>query len=92
MMNSNSEQIYLLMKASFDNFFSEVEKICGLSFQENQWLDTKQVCDIFNVKIGTLNAYRQRGLIPFSRIGNKCYYRVDDVKELLNDPKFNKNG
>ena len=31
----------------------------------------------------TLQHYRDTGVLPFSQIGHKCYYKCEDVERLL---------
>ncbi len=50
---------------------------------ENGWLDNQAVCRILSVSKRTLQAFRDKGLIPYSQIGHKCFYRQEDVKEFL---------
>jgi hypothetical protein len=49
----------------------------------NGWLDNQAVCQIFGISKRSLQTFRDKGLIPYSQIGHKCFYRQEDVKEFL---------
>lgn len=48
-----------------------------------RWLDNQDVCDVLGISKRTLQVYRDKGLLPFSRIRHKVFYRPEDVEELL---------
>lgn len=48
-----------------------------------KWLDNQDVCNILGISKRTLQTYRDKGLLPFSRIKNKLFYRPEDVERLL---------
>ena len=48
-----------------------------------KWLDNQDVCDTLGISKRTLQTYRDKGLLPFSRIKNKLFYKPEDVEKLL---------
>ena len=48
------------------------------------WLDNQEFMQLLKVSRRTAQNYRDSNLIAFSIIGNKIYYKVSDVEELLN--------
>lgn len=50
---------------------------------ENGWLDNQAVCQILNISKRSLQTFRDKGLIPYSQIGHKCFYKQEDVREFL---------
>ncbi len=74
-----------IIRSSFDKFEREIKELCGLTDSTDEWLDSRQVCRRLNISIRTLNYYRVRMIIPYSRFGNKCYYKVCDIIEVLNE-------
>ena len=47
-------------------------------------LDRQQeVCGILRISKKTLQVYRDKGILPFSRIKHKIFFKPDDVKKLL---------
>lgn len=47
------------------------------------WLDNTDVCEIFGIGKRTLQNYRNKGILPYSQINHKCYYRPEDVQAFL---------
>lgn len=47
------------------------------------WLDNQDVCEILDITKRTLQSYREKGLLPYSRIGYKIHYKPEDVQKLL---------
>lgn len=46
-------------------------------------IDNEVVCRYLNISKRTLQYYRERGILPYSFIGNKCYYKSEDIKTIL---------
>ena len=44
-----------------------------------KWLDNQDVCDVLGISKRTLQTYREKGLLPFSRIRHKIFYKPEDV-------------
>jgi len=50
----------------------------------DQWLDNQEFMQLLKISRRTAQNYRDTNLIAFSIIGNKIYYKLSDVEELLN--------
>lgn len=48
------------------------------------WLDIQETCQLLKISKRTLQAYRDNGILPFSQIGGKIYFRADDIETHLN--------
>jgi len=48
-----------------------------------KWLDAQDVCQLLNVCNRTLQNYRDRGTLPFSKFGGKMHYRASDIEDYL---------
>lgn len=76
---------YEAMMASFESFAGKIEVLClncgdkGLQ----KWLDNQEVCRLLSISKRTLQTYRDTGILPFSQIGHKMFYRSEDVKQLF---------
>ena len=59
--------------------------------KHTDWLHNGDVCQLLNISKRTLQHYRDTGVLPFTQIGHKCYYKREDVEALLltksNKPK-----
>ena len=47
------------------------------------WIDNKAVCLWLGISKRTLQYFRESGALPYTVIGNKCYYNAEGVKMLL---------
>ncbi len=81
------EKAYAQMKRAFEEFVLEVEEICIAPSIEKEWLDNTDVCHYLNIQPRTLNKYRNNGILPFSIIRGKCYYKTSDVEKLIEKSK-----
>lgn len=86
---------------TFDSLFSrirEIEEKSEAISRRNEdiglkkWLDSQDVCNILGVSKRTLQTYRDKGLLPFSRIRNKLFYRPEDVENLLQSSYHHNTG
>lgn len=48
-----------------------------------KWLDSQDVCEILDITKRTLQSYREKGLLPYSRIEHKIRYKPEYVQKLL---------
>ena len=55
----------------------------------SDWIDAQDVLLKLHVSSRTLQRWRISGMIPYSRVSGKCYYKKSDIWKLLND---NYNG
>ena len=95
-MKQNMEIISMDVKA-FDALAGHVEAIerkaeALCRRQEDvslkKWLDNQDVCDVLGISKRTLQTYREKGLLPFSRIRHKIFYKPEDVGKLLQSSHF----
>jgi hypothetical protein len=49
------------------------------------WIDGQIVMQALHISPRTLQTLRSNGILPFSRIGNKIYYRKSDILKVLSD-------
>jgi excisionase family DNA binding protein len=52
---------------------------------EEIWLDTFEAAKILKVSTRTLQNYRDKGTLPFSKIGSKIYFKASDIENLLTE-------
>lgn len=50
---------------------------------EEQFLDNQQFIQLMNISKRTAQSWRDEGIISFSQVGSKIYYRMKDVQTLL---------
>ena len=49
------------------------------------WLDNQKVMQLLHISPRTLQTLRSNGIVPYSRINNKIYYRRQDIQQILAD-------
>ena len=75
------------MKERFKGFSNQVKDLCGDNQDKEQWLGNEDVCALLQISLRTLQSYRDSGMLPFSLIGRKYYYRVSDMQQLIDNSK-----
>ena len=46
-------------------------------------MDSADVCRVLNITKRTLQSYRDKGILPYTRIGGKFFYRERDLADYL---------
>jgi hypothetical protein len=86
--NSNEPFAVAFRKYAAENP-SEFSKqiLCPFAEQTplSDWLDNQDVMQALHISPRTLQTLRSNGILPFSRIGNKLYYRRQDILKILSD-------
>ena len=54
-----------------------------LPADDNTWLSEREVCNFLKISAKTLLRSRNTGDVNFSTIGKKHFYKVSDIKALL---------
>lgn len=60
---------------------------------QTEWIENAELSHRINISLRTLQSYRERGVIVFSTIGRKVYYKISEVETLLKKNRIgNKNN
>ena len=75
------------MKSRFNQFSEHVRQLCSRYRppEKMNWLDNADVCEKLNVSKRTLQTYRDGGLLAYSQINHKIYYRLEDVEAFITE-------
>ena len=91
-----SEVIDLILRLSEDvqlvkAYVQTLRKSQAELFRES-WIDGQDVMQTLHISKRTLQSLRDSGVLPYSRINGKFYYKVEDIEALLesNYSGFNK--
>jgi hypothetical protein len=60
------------------------QRLKKIQFNNDVFLDNQEFLEVMNISKRTAQTWRDAGIISFSQVGNKIYYRVSDINELLN--------
>lgn len=52
-------------------------------FKEVKWLDNQEVCLMMSITKRTLQTYKDKGVLSYSKLNRKNYYKRSDVQVLL---------
>ena len=72
------------MKQSFENFSRKARELCGKERGSEKWLGNAEVCKLMQISARTLQTYRDSGILQYTKIGRKCFYRTSDVQQIIN--------
>jgi len=68
------------------------EKLKKIQSLKDVFLDNQEFLQVMNISKRTAQNWRDSGIIAYSQIGAKIYYRVSDIEELLNKNYIKKGG
>ncbi len=77
------EKTFEQMMQRLADFSKEVKELYQDGKANTEWLDNQDVCELLNISKRTLQSYRDRGILPYSQIGYKCYYKKSDIERLI---------
>jgi hypothetical protein len=84
------QQLYLLAEGDFQLLLNKLHSIeANIKSTEEKsladlWLDNEQLMKLLKVSRRTLQSWRDQGLVSFSQVGSKIYYKRKDVDAFLN--------
>jgi hypothetical protein len=78
-------ELFERMLLKFERFVDRVEVLCRLHTDKGveRWMDNQDVCLLLNISPRTLRTLRDDGLLGFSRISRKIYYKPEDVEKMI---------
>jgi hypothetical protein len=83
-----TEDLYIFKIELID----EIKKIFQTSApQQKKYLKSYEVRKLLNISPGTLQNLRVNGTLPFTKIGGAIFYDSEDIFQLINENKQNKN-
>lgn len=98
-------EVIAIQKSALDGIKNALQKLLELTenatrkytpiFNEEKWLDNQEVCLMMNITKRTLQTYKDKGVLAYSKLNRKNYYKLSDIQSLLqagNPYKINNNG
>ena len=72
-------------EAQFNHFVKKMKEIGnrGTDKRLGEWLDNQDVCQILRIKPRTLQTLRDNGILAYSQISHKTYYKPEDVQRII---------
>lgn len=86
--DNDRKRVYDSMVAKLETLAGRVEALNAKQQKRlGRWLDNEEVCEMLCIAKRTLQAYREKRLIPYTQVGHKIYYKPQDVEALLKQSK-----
>lgn len=76
-LNDQFNRLLEKMDKHFAEFANKTE------FQDDPVIDNYRFLELMKISSKTAQYWRNKEIIGYSMIGNKIYYRVSDIKDLL---------
>lgn len=93
-------EVIAIQKSALDGMTNELRGLLEMTenatrkytpiFKEEKWLDNQEVCLMMNITKRTLQTYKSKGLLPYSRLNRKNYFKLSDVRALLDAEQTHK--
>ena len=82
----------ILPKDQYDELLVRMDEIKislakAQSEPEDIFVDNPEFLELMNVSKRTAQTWRDEGVISFSQIGSKIYYRMSDIQKLLDSSR-----
>jgi len=91
--NEIMQELFRKLADKLDHIDRKLDDCKNTKLLSEIWFDIQEVCQLLKISKRTLQAYRDNGILPFSQIGGKIYFRANDIEEHLNrhyNKAFNK--
>ncbi len=81
-------EVITLQSEAYKELLNKLEEInTRLNSKEKdskeKWLDNQEFLNLLKISKRTAQSYRDTGIISFSQIGSKIYYKLSDVEEMM---------
>lgn len=86
-------EVIAIQKSVLDGMKNELKALLQMTenatrkytaiFKEEKWLDNQEVCLMMSITKRTLQTYKDKGLLPYSKLNRKNYFKLSDVQALL---------
>lgn len=86
-------QVIAIQKSVLDGMKNDIRELLEMTekamrkyapiFKKEKWLDNQEVCLMMKISKRTLQTYKEKNLLPYSKLNRKNYYKLSDVQALL---------
>ena len=76
---------YEELLTSFNSFVTKMKEMASRGNDKGlgDWIDNQDVCQMLNISPRTLQTLRDNGMLAYSQINHKVYYKPEDVERIL---------
>lgn len=93
-------EVITIEKETYEEIESEIKDLISKADdlirifkpEREQWLDQYNVCLMLNINKRTLQNYKDRKLLPFTKVSRKSYFKLSDVELFIEKQRKDNNG
>ena len=80
-----SKDVFEEMVGKFNRFSDRVNEILRKRDEKrlSRWMDNQEVCQQLRISPRTLQTLRDNGMLAYSQIGHKIFYKPEDVQRIV---------
>lgn len=78
------QEVYRKLADKIDHIDRKLDDRRNTNPLTEVWLDIQEACQLLKISKRTLQSYRDNGILAFSQIGGKIYFRASDIESHLN--------
>ena len=89
---------YTIESKAYKEIVAKIDVIANYVFSQEDtknedeiWVDSYEVCTFLQISDRTLQRLRAKGVVAFSNIGGRCYYKIGELKRLLEERLIKSN-
>ncbi len=87
-------EVVTLQSEAFQEIMKRMDEMSTALTQKQKnpqdvFLDNQEFIQLMNISKRTAQAWRDDGIISFSQVGSKIYYRMSDIQKLLDSNSRN---
>lgn len=73
------------MNEALKTIANRVQKVCGTNGTRSidSWIDNQEACILMDISPSKLLTLRRNGVLPYSHIERKVYYKKEDVIQFM---------
>lgn len=73
------------MNEALKTIANRVQKVCGTygTGSMDSWIDNQEACILMDISPSKLLTLRRNGVLPYSHIERKVYYKKEDVIQFM---------
>jgi hypothetical protein len=87
-----SESLKIMSDQDYDGIIKRIDRVSdelreyvkqNSNPMNEKWIDNADASRILKISGRSLQNYRDKGILPFSTIGGKIYYKASDIEAVL---------
>ena len=84
-------EMLIIEKQALDELTGSIEMLkikvdslyCNSGIAPQKWMDNQQACIRLSASKGTLQNLRESGVLPYTKIGGKIFYKPADIERMF---------